>query len=85
MSIILMDGSIGYFDSYHEIMDAWKRLQTKEFYKQDIDLIRHEYFEAKFEKLFKTNYRVAHDAAEKSGRKWDPEVLFENINKPWRR
>ena len=49
---------------------AWDRLAKGDFIESDIILLEHEYFESKFEKLFKTNYRTAHKAAEYSGRKW---------------
>jgi hypothetical protein len=71
----LMDGRIDRFDPYIEIADAWERLQTGNFYKQDLDLLNHEYFESKFENIFNTDYDAAHEAAIKSGRDWDPDQI----------
>ena len=35
-----------------------------------MDLIRHEIFESRFEGIFKTTYREAHNATVRSGRPW---------------
>lgn len=40
--------------------------------KNDIDLLNHELFESKFEGIFKTDYRTAHDKTVESGRPWHP-------------
>nr|WP_298128476.1 putative Ig domain-containing protein [uncultured Pseudoxanthomonas sp.] len=55
------------------ILNAWSRLTKGDFVQSDIDLLRHEIFESKFEGIFKTNYRQAHKAAEDRGYKWTPE------------
>ena len=33
----------------------------------DLQILRHEHFESRFEGIFRTNYRTAHDAAEHTG------------------
>ncbi|MDM5303830.1 T7SS effector LXG polymorphic toxin [Bacillus subtilis] len=63
---------IGRFDPDYEIAKAWDRLQRGTYHKNDIDLLNHELFESKFEGLFKTDYRTAHDKTVKSGRPWYP-------------
>ena len=47
----LTGGRIDRFDPYIEISDAWKRLQSGDFYKQDVDLLHHEYFESRFQRI----------------------------------
>ncbi|MDB9439805.1 hypothetical protein PN497_00165 [Sphaerospermopsis kisseleviana CS-549] len=49
------------------------RLQTGDYNNEDIKLLEHEYFESRFEGIFKTDYRTAHNATLKSGRTWTPE------------
>ncbi|WP_322833390.1 hypothetical protein [Bacillus cereus] len=40
-----------------------------------MDLLRHEIFESRFEGIFKTDYKTAHNATVKSGRPWEiPEI-----------
>ncbi|CAI6321469.1 ribonuclease YeeF family protein [Bacillus subtilis] len=63
---------IGRFDPDYEIAKAWDRLQRGTYHKNDIDLLNHELFESKFEGIFKTDYRTAHDKTVKSGRPWYP-------------
>jgi hypothetical protein len=67
---------VSQFDPYIEIADAWNRLLNGNFVEQDIRLLQHEYFESRFESLFKTNYTTAHKAANDSGRTWDPESFL---------
>ncbi|MBA3925683.1 T7SS effector LXG polymorphic toxin [Listeria rustica] len=66
------DSGIGRFDSDIEIADAWGRLEKGTYTKNDMNLLEHELFESKFEGIFKTDYRTAHDKTIKSGRIWDP-------------
>jgi len=61
------------FDADPEIVNAWSRLKTGDFVKSDVDLLRHEIFESKFEGIFRTDYRTAHDAAIRAKRFWSPE------------
>ena len=80
----LSDGSFSRFHPDFEISDAWQRLEAGRFYKQDIDLLRHEIFESKVEGIFKTDYRTAHDfTVNRGGRDWDPSVLTE-LTRSWR-
>ena len=37
-----------------------------------MDLLRHEYYESRYEEFFKTDYRTAHDKTVESGKDWDP-------------
>jgi hypothetical protein len=53
--------------------NAWNRLETGDFVDSDIDLLRHEIFESKFEGIFKTDYQTAHGRTIDSGRTWIPE------------
>ncbi|WP_175175004.1 hypothetical protein [Achromobacter pestifer] len=61
------------FDADPHIFNAWDRLAGGGHVQADIDLLRHEIFESKFEGIFKTDYRTAHDAAVRAGRNWTPE------------
>ncbi|MGG2016534.1 T7SS effector LXG polymorphic toxin [Bacillus sp. S10(2024)] len=63
---------VGRFDPDYEIAQAWDRLQKGTYNKNDIDLLNHELFESKFEGIFKTDYRTAHDKTVESGRPWYP-------------
>jgi hypothetical protein len=67
-----------------EIVDAWARLQQGNFVKQDINLLQHEYFEARFKGIFKTDYMTAHTAANDSLRTWDPYEFITTPNISWR-
>jgi len=66
-----LDTRYGRFDPDYPIARGWQRLESGKFLKEDMDLIRHEVFEARFEGIFKTTYREAHDATVRSGRPWD--------------
>jgi hypothetical protein len=61
------------FDADVDMFNSWNRLSKGDYIKSDIDLLRHEIFESKFEGIFKTNYVDAHNAAIRSGRNWIPE------------
>jgi hypothetical protein len=63
----LRDG-VRRFDADPEIAAAWKRLQTGSHTSKDIQLLRHELFESKFEGIFKVSYEAAHKAANRAGR-----------------
>ncbi|SMF69976.1 pre-toxin TG domain-containing protein [Priestia filamentosa] len=63
---------VGRFDPDYAIGQAWERLQKGTYKKNDIDLLNHELFESKFEGIFKTDYRTAHDKTVESGRPWYP-------------
>ncbi|CDL86673.1 hypothetical protein XCR1_4300022 [Xenorhabdus cabanillasii JM26] len=67
----LRDG-IGRFDADPEIVNSWERLKRGDHVKSDFDLLRHEYFESRFEGIFRTDYDTAHKAAVRSGRDWNP-------------
>ncbi|WP_188778265.1 pre-toxin TG domain-containing protein [Paenibacillus hunanensis] len=68
------DGSVGIFDPDYEMAQAWIRLQKGTYTTEDIRLLNHEFFESRFEGIFKTDYGTAHDAtiSPKSGRTWTP-------------
>jgi hypothetical protein len=68
-----LDSGLRRFDADIDMANSWNRLEKGDFVKSDLDLLEHERFEAKFESIFKTNYRTAHDAAIRSGRTWTPE------------
>jgi len=67
----MLDRGLSRFDADPGIVNAWDRLKKGDYLQKDIDLLRHEQFESKFEGIFGTNYRVAHDAAIRSGRVWE--------------
>jgi len=50
----LRDG-VARFDADPEIASAWRRLQSGAHTEKDIQLLRHEIFESKFEGIFKTS------------------------------
>ncbi|PES87053.1 hypothetical protein CN491_26695 [Bacillus cereus] len=65
----------GRFNPDYPIAQGWKRLESGNFLKEDMDLLRHEIFESRFEGIFKTDYKTAHNATVKSGRPWEiPEI-----------
>ncbi|MEB9525920.1 WXG100 family type VII secretion target [Bacillus anthracis] len=59
------------FDPDYPIAQGWKRLENGNFLKEDMDLLRHEIFESRFEGIFKTDYKTAHKATVRSGRPWE--------------
>ncbi|RCJ34722.1 hypothetical protein A6770_16790 [Nostoc minutum NIES-26] len=67
-----LDDRLGRFDPDPDIADAWIRLQQGNFNHEDLRLLEHEYFESRFEGIFHTDYRTAHEATEGSGRVWSP-------------
>ncbi len=66
-----LDYGFDLFDPDPDIADAWFRLQQGDFNDEDLRLLAHEYFESRFEGIFHTNYRTAHEATERSGRLWN--------------
>ena len=50
------------------IVNAWQRLLEGRHTPKDVQLLEHEIFEAKFEGIFKTDYRTAHEVTNRSGR-----------------
>jgi hypothetical protein len=56
---------VGQFDADFDIASAWRRMEAGTHTFDDIKLFKHEYFESKFEKIFRTNYENAHNAAQK--------------------
>lgn len=68
-----LDSGLRRFDADIDMANSWNRLMKGDFVKSDLNLLQHERFEAKFESIFKTNYRTAHDAAIRSDRTWTPE------------
>ena len=67
-----LDDGTRLFDPDPDIADAWFRLQKGEYNNEDLRLLEHEYFESRFEGIFKTDYRTAHNATIRSGRTWNP-------------
>jgi hypothetical protein len=67
-----------------EIADAWTRLQRGNFVKEDLQLLQHEYFEARFKGIFKTDYMTAHNAANDSLRTWNPHEFITTPEMSWR-
>ncbi|WXG18762.1 hypothetical protein WDV75_03790 [Xenorhabdus griffiniae] len=65
-----LDRGIGRFDADPGMVNAWSRLTKGDHIPSDINLLKHEYFESKFEGIFRTNYRTAHDKTESTGRIW---------------
>ncbi|MDU9030472.1 LysM peptidoglycan-binding domain-containing protein [Pseudomonas mediterranea] len=58
------DGSVGRFDPDLSIAESWMRMEQGKHVPSDIQLFKHEYFESKFEKIFKVDYGRAHDATQ---------------------
>jgi hypothetical protein len=73
----LRDGRFAQFDPDAEIAAAWDRLTQGDYITNDIHLLEHEYFESKFEKLFKTDYDTAHKATIDSKRTWNPPTFMD--------
>ncbi|MDB0538638.1 hypothetical protein LBW61_19850, partial [Ralstonia solanacearum] len=69
----VLDSWVRRFDADPDIVNSWSRLKTGDWVESDLNLLQHERFESKFEAIFKTDYRTAHDAAIRSGRTWTPE------------
>ena len=68
---LLRDGK-GVFGADPEVASAWDRLINGDFIENDLKLLEHEFFESRFEKIFKTDYSTAHEASINSGRDWEP-------------
>ena len=80
----ILDTGVGRFAPDIEIADAWTRLQNGNFVKEDLQLLQHEYYEARFKGIFKTDYITAHRASNRSGRIWDPERFITKPEMHWR-
>ncbi len=65
----ILDDGLRIFDADPEIANAWNRLEKGNFTGKDLQVLEHEYFESRLEKLFRTNYRTSYDAVNRSGRK----------------
>ena len=50
---------------------VWRRLQDGSSTRNGLALLEHELFEARFEGIFQTSYRTAHEAALRAGRTWE--------------
>jgi ribonuclease BN (tRNA processing enzyme) len=50
-----------------EIATAWKNMEAGIHIETDLLILKHEHFESRFEGIFKTDYRTAHDAADRAG------------------
>lgn len=64
----ILDDGPRRFDADPLIANAWSRMQAGNHGPKDLQLVRHELFEARFEGIFHTDYRTAHQAADRSGR-----------------
>lgn len=58
---------VGRFHPDLEIANAWNRLERGAHIESDLFIFRHEHFESRFEGIFRTDYRTAHDAADRAG------------------
>lgn len=67
-----MTNRVGQFNPDIEIADAWKRLKEGNYTQNDLDLLKHEYYEHRFEEFFNADYRNSHNRAVETGRVWDP-------------
>jgi uncharacterized protein YukE len=69
------DSAVGRFDANPRIAEAWQRLTQGEPHAADIDLLRHERFEAEFmARTGDQSYQRAHAATNEAGFTWDPEA-----------
>ncbi|MDY8048547.1 WXG100 family type VII secretion target [Paenibacillus polymyxa] len=73
----IKDHGIGRFDPDFELSQAWERLMDGKYVDSDVQLLHHELFESRFEGIFHTNYRTAHDKTIESGRPWNWEKIYE--------
>jgi hypothetical protein len=71
---------LGQFTPDIEIVDAWNRLEYGNFVTEDLHLLHHEYFESRYESIFKTDYYTAHSAALRAGYTWNPEEIITSPN-----
>ena len=63
-----LDDGFRRFDADPLIVNAWQRLREGTHTLKDVQLLKHELFESRFEGIFRTNYRTAHEATNRSGR-----------------
>jgi hypothetical protein len=63
-----LDDGVRRFDADPLIVNAWQRLQEGTHTLRDVQLLKHEIFESRFEGIFRTDYRTAHAATNRSGR-----------------
>ena len=63
-----LDDGVRRFDADPLIVNAWRRLREGTQTPKDRQLLEHELFEARFEGIFQTDYRTAHEATNRSGR-----------------
>ncbi|MDM5187372.1 hypothetical protein QUF99_08580 [Bacillus sp. DX4.1] len=56
----ILDRGVDRFDPNLGIARAWQRLEKGIHHENDIQLLKHGYFESQFERIFKTNYKTAH-------------------------
>ena len=65
-----LDAGVGRFDADPYMANAWNRLAEGTSNENDLTLLRHEIYEANFERTFQSTYRDAHEAAEAAGYVW---------------
>lgn len=65
-----LDDGLRRFDADPEMHNAWQRMIDGTHTEFDVRLLHHEYFESRFETIFRTDYRTAHVATIRSGRTW---------------
>jgi hypothetical protein len=63
-----LDDGVRRFDADPLIVNAWQRLWAGTHTPKDVELLEHELFESRFEGIFRTDYRTAHEATNRSGR-----------------
>jgi len=63
-----LDDGVWRFDADPLIVNDWQRLREGTHTSKDIQLLEHELFEARFEGIFRTDYRTAYEATNRSGR-----------------
>jgi uncharacterized protein YukE len=69
------ESTLGRFDANPRMAEAWQRLADGNPHPADIDLLRHERFEAEFMATTgDQSYRQAHAATNAAGYTWDPEA-----------
>lgn len=69
------DSTVSRFDANARMAEAWQRLADGHPHEADIDLLRHERFEAEFMATTgDQSYRRAHAATLDAGYTWDPEA-----------
>jgi uncharacterized protein YukE len=69
------DSTVARFDANPRMAEAWQRLANGNPHPADIDLLRHERFEAEYmASTGDQSYRRAHAATIEAGHTWDPEA-----------